>query len=171
MRDTGTPLEPELTQLEAQLAGLAPRSGLNRDRLMFAAGRKAADQRLRKTNRVLTMATVAFAGLACLPLLSGRSPRQDLTSPTNLANKPIEQAIFVQPRPSPRTLTVGDSGALSIALSQGTPADRAKQPWEHRDEPPIEPFADGSALGVDFSLPPTSRALMRRYLESTSERL
>ena len=60
MCDERSPRRPELVEFERQLAALAPCAPLDRDRLMYAAGRHSA-RRLRSVNRLLSFVSVAFA--------------------------------------------------------------------------------------------------------------
>jgi hypothetical protein len=84
------PLKPELAAVEAALASLAPRAGLDRDRLMFlagqAAGLKAA--RRRPAAWLWPCATAASLALAALLGLRGLTSREPARVPTETASAP-----------------------------------------------------------------------------------
>jgi hypothetical protein len=72
------PLNPELAALEARLTALTPRpAGLDRDRLMFLAGRAAAAQTARRgwTSWLWPCATAASLALAVVLGLRGARPQ------------------------------------------------------------------------------------------------
>ena len=84
--DDPTSNNAELSGLAAQLAALVPCAGLDRDRLMFAAGQRAMAKRLRIAHRWLA-ATGAACGilLAALLLPTARQPDRfaERTSPAH----------------------------------------------------------------------------------------
>ncbi len=68
MHDRDLAFDPELERLAQQLASLAPQARLDRDQVMFAAGRRAGDRRLRTVNRLLAATSLALAAVAALSL-------------------------------------------------------------------------------------------------------
>lgn len=62
-----------LTRFEAQLSGLAPQARLDRDQLLFAAGRRSGARRLRTLHRALLIGNLGWAALLAFAVaLAGR---------------------------------------------------------------------------------------------------
>jgi hypothetical protein len=159
----------ELKGFEAQLAALAPRARLDRDRLMFAAGRRAGARPLRIANRLLATASVALAAL--------------LAGVVALPRSSSEQNVRPEP---PR----GTGATLAETGHDDTPAlDAARQPLALVDGPtnfrlrqrfmlgfddhaaqPTQSFPD-TEDSVEPSQPNDARSLLKRYLNNTPDRL
>jgi hypothetical protein len=78
----------ELTGLAAQLAMLKPRAQVDRDRLMFAAGRRHALVRLRIANGLLLATNVICGSLLTAVLAFAHFSDDSQTSPTSRAVAP-----------------------------------------------------------------------------------
>jgi hypothetical protein len=81
MHDRDSARRDELTGLAARLAALAPTSRIDRDQLMFAAGRRAGQRRMRIANCALVATSFAFAGLSAVLLAGTRWPSAPLAGP------------------------------------------------------------------------------------------
>jgi hypothetical protein len=60
----------DLNELERQLAALAPIGGVDRDRLMYAAGRRAGQRHLRVTQRWLAVTSAGFGAMLAFAMLN-----------------------------------------------------------------------------------------------------
>lgn len=60
----------DLSELERQLAALAPIGRVDRDRLMYAAGRRAGQRRLRATQRWLAVTSAGFGAMLAVAMLN-----------------------------------------------------------------------------------------------------
>lgn len=156
--------DPELAAFESRLASLAPQSLLDRDRLMFAAGRNAAGKRLHRINRALAVTSIALSAVACFALVS-------LVTDEAVPNARPQLA---SPVPRPSTKQRAES---SVALVEGPTALRLLRLWQENgqtfDDPMEGPPDDAAPPSVEAKPSPsnTSRELLLRYLRSTSERL
>lgn len=167
--------DPELTAFEATLASLVPQSHFDRDRLMFAAGRRAAGQRLRVINRVLAGTSLTFAGLACLALFSRESESSIANRRSNVAMQKSDEAQLHQVQLPPSSTEAGEE--FSVALVDGPTNQQLLRLWAQNsqsfDRPSEQPPGGESAPRDEFNPadPSTSRELLLQYLQSTSERL
>jgi hypothetical protein len=158
---------PELKGFEAQLAALAPRGQLDRDRLMFAAGRRAGARPLRVANRLLATAGLALAA-AVLVVLPRWSREPDTRPEPPLATRPTlaesgnddAQAVDATRRP--------------VALVDGPTNFRLRQRFMLRFDDhaaqPTQSFPD-TEDSVERSQPNDARSLLKRYLNNTPDRL
>jgi hypothetical protein len=60
----------DLSELERQLAALAPIGGVDRDRLMYAAGRRAGQRHLRVTQRWLAVTSAGFGAMLAFAMFN-----------------------------------------------------------------------------------------------------
>ncbi len=167
--------DPELTAFEARLASLAPHSQIDRDRLMFAAGRRSTGRRLRVVNRVLAGTSLALAGVACLSLFSPEPGAPAANPQTNLASQKSDASPL---RPTPtKPFSVDQGNELSVALFEGPTNQRLLREWEQNGQSfdrPVDQSPDDPAVprnDIEPTSPSTSRELLLQYLQSTSERL
>ena len=159
----------ELNEFEAQLAALAPRARLDRDRLMFAAGRRAGARPLRVANRLLATASVGLAVLvAVVVVLPGLSREPNARQePPPAARPTLAEAANDD---------VQDEGVTrgSLAALDGPTIFRLRRQFERGvDEFLQERTERVPRMGPDEELSPPSysRALLKRYLETTPDRL
>lgn len=158
--------EPGLNDLEAQLAGLVPRAEIDRDRLMFEAGARAARGNLLVVNRLLAASCVLLAATTIAPLVMRHRDevvvREQPTVVETIPRPPLrEEATGL-----PNGLAVADGRELAAAIADGHGDFR---PARLRDE---VHQADGGAIEGDAGvLPKPSRVLLREYLEAAGERL
>lgn len=157
--------DPELSAFEASLASLAPQWKLDRDRLMFEAGRRTAGVRLRRTTRLLVATSLALGGLAGFMLLE-HTPERPMATDKKF------------PHSAPNELSADEQNdRLSVASTEGPTNQRLLRLWgqdgklfdplaESPGEPAIVPKTD-----IDLTSPNTSRELLLRYLQSTTGRL
>jgi len=159
----------ELKGLEAQLAALVPRDRLDRDQLMYTAGRRAGARRLRVANRLLATTSLALSAvLAFVVALPGFSGEPKM---------PLEPSAVTQS-------AVAESGAAevqrdgvtrdSVAAVDGPTYFRLRQRLEHGfDERARQPSRPQSAANhtLDVSPPSDARSLLNRYLNKLPDRL
>jgi hypothetical protein len=167
--------DSHLSAFEATLASLVPQSHFDRDRLMFAAGRRAASRRLRVINRILAGTSLAFAGFACLALFPRESENSAAHRRTNVAIQKSDESQARQMPLPPSSTAPGEQ--FSVALVNGPTNQQLLRLWAHNnhsfDRPSEQPPGGESAPRDEFNPadPSTSRELLLRYLQSTSERL
>jgi len=158
---------PELEQLAAQLAALTPRTEFDRDKLMFAAGRRAGRRKLVAVNRLLGACCVLLAVAAILPLampqrssmVAGQAPRPTVQA-TELASNHVVKAL-------PNQLVAADSRELAASIAEGRGDLRPARLREGAEPPSNETGPSDSTT----ARPKPSRELMREYLESEGEYL
>lgn len=75
------PLTPELQALEARLAGLAPTAGIDRDRLMYEAGRAAAAGPQSAGRRAAWLAATSLVAAAALIVGRWTAPQVSIDAP------------------------------------------------------------------------------------------
>ena len=176
MHDEPTPDDAPLSGLEARLAALVPRAAIDRDRLMFAAGQRAAAHRLRTANRLLTASSLV---LGCLVVALVAVPRE--------RNVPIAGS---EPRAAVVQNTAGNDRATDGLAADSSAADAGtdtvvaaldpaanfrllqlleNDPAAILDEVPRQsPPAGRSVEPIQPSYP---RALLNRYLERASDQM
>lgn len=116
--------EPNLNSLESALAGLRPQSSrINRDRLLFEAGREAEQSRTRSTRRLWSFSTgvaaVAAASFGIL-LLQARTQLAELQ--VALSQRPVPATVVsanaverqMPERPAPRSEIPGVARQASV---------------------------------------------------------
>ena len=94
------PLTPDLQALEARLAGLAPTSGVDRDRLMYEAGRAAVAGSPSAGRRAAW--PVATLLVAVAALVVGR-----WTAPQGSIDPPLVAAVESPPQLSAEVFKIG----------------------------------------------------------------
>lgn len=165
--------DPNLSSFEARLAGLAPHSEIDRDRLMFAAGRRSANKHLRVINRMLagtSLVLAAVAGLSTVQRIAG----QPAVAPTpTLAEHASEMKLMVFAEPEPAH---DQREYASAAPTNGPTNQQLLRMWENGQsfDNPIEQGSNETlvpAITLDPTSPSTSRELLLHYLQSPSERL
>src|SRR5205823_1036061 len=107
-------LEPDLAALTTALGGLSPATSLNRDRLLYEAGRRAGGVRGRRTWQ---LTTGLFAGLSLA-----------LTARMATTPEPLPQVVVVHEKASPgASATEPDAPARdtqsTLAGASGSVAD------------------------------------------------
>ena len=159
----------ELKGFEAQLAALTPRARLDRDRLMFAAGRRAGTRPLRVANRLLATASVVLAGVVAVMVAVPRLPKEpaDGHEPPPAARPTLAEAANDD---APiEGVTRG-----SLAAIDGPTNFRLRKQFERGVDARLpERTERAPRVGPDEepSPPSYSRALLKRYLEATPDRL
>ena len=173
MQDEQSSLGPELTGFEAQLAALKPGRQLDRDRLMFEAGRRSAARRLRTTTRLLMTTGMMCGGLVALLVLDlGRGPdadpiRQAAQSPTVSSRDP---GTSVSPTETPEDKLRGGA----VALMNEPTNFRLRQSYDRGLDAPLgkqpvrEPFPQ---VHDEVSSQDYPRALLRLYLQDAREHM
>jgi hypothetical protein len=165
------PPDPEITAIEAALGALAPaRSQLDRDRLMFEAGRRAA-----QTFALQRWAWPALAAsLACLALgealaLAHRPEGNPTVRPIANQNPapvaPDQVVILIQPPGLPEPAR--DVGAPSFG---GSASGRLRRQWLELG-PDALPDPPSLALQADSGASSTSSAPLRPFGRSDIDRL
>ena len=162
----------ELTGLAAQLASLRPRAQVDRDRLMFAAGRRHGLVRLRIANGLLLATNVIFGSLLTAVLASAHFSDTSYVSPNSLAIAPGLAA------------DVNDGGQVSKSIGSDSTFRESKKDGSlnitllreinRNDELRHVHRLPGSTvlwLNQDGSPKNYSRAVLNQYLESESPRL
>jgi hypothetical protein len=156
------PLNMEERELEARLHRLVPSShGLQRDHLMFQAGRRAGHPQLRLWQ---TLSTVLFLGSLTLGWLSlGPEPRSDPSLLVQI-EPVVEPAPPVTDRrePPPGRIVLGTvthpSGYLrlrELVLLEGA---------EALPDAPAAPITDPTGLGLNWPTDlPLARPLLHRF--------
>jgi hypothetical protein len=168
--------EPELAGLEAQLAALVPKSEMDRDRLMFEAGARAARRKLQVVNRLLAAACVLLAVTTVAPLamqkrgneMAGEEPGMAITvKPLPMANVRASEAEDIPLSRLPDQLVAADSRELAVALAEGR-----SELWPARLREGNEVEGGTSFRGKgDARRPKSSRMLLRDYLDADGKRL
>ena len=159
----------ELNEFEAQLAALAPQARLDRDRLMFAAGRNAGARPLRVANRLLAATSVALAALAAVVVALPRLSREP-----NVRDEPPPAAGATLAEAAGDDAPIEDVTRGSVAAIDGSTIFRLRRQFERGfDERLPERTERAPRVGPDeeVSPPSYSRALLKRYLETTPDRL
>lgn len=172
MHDEPSSHDAELSGLEAQLAGLAPRARLDRDRLMFAAGQHAAARRLRFANRALLATSLVSAGMAAMLAIT---PRAIVVPP---AVPPAVDAPHLAGHAKPAAIagdeTTDGTAGTSVALLDGPTQFRLLQLLSNDPDARIGTRSLGTSPAAsdgEASPPSYPRSLLKRYLESTTGRL
>ena len=166
--------DPELAAFEARLASLAPQSLIDRDQIMFSAGRRTTGRHLRTINRVLAGTSLALVGLLYLPLFS-RDAGQPVTIPA--VSLAARQSSVASPKPPLTKRPDGGSDELSVALAQGPTSQQLLRLWEKNGQSfdrPVDRLSDDAPVPRDDFAPTsssTSRELLLHYLRSAHERL
>lgn len=75
------PLTPDLQALEARLAGLAPTAGIDRDRLMYEAGRAAVAGPQSAGRRAAWLAATSLVAAAALVVGRWTAPQASIEAP------------------------------------------------------------------------------------------
>jgi hypothetical protein len=169
MHAESVPDAAALARLEAQLAALAPRWGIDRDQLMFAAGQRAATRRLRTANRILAAASISLAAalllVVALPAATHR-PRLD---------SPESSAVAVRSARTPAAdLRKNDNAAAMAQRTTGPTNFRLLQALARGLDAPVEVGATSPSVTTldDESAPPSdNRTLLLRYLEDLTKRV
>jgi hypothetical protein len=133
------PLEPDLNRLAHRLSGLSPSSGgLNRDRMLFQAGRAVAD-RASRSWRTAALLLTGFSFYLGFRLIQ---------APTEPEQIIVERVVYVPTPAAPSP----DGPSLSVAASSARPTPVAV--------PSVEP-----ALSAVFTLvvPPHQESPAERY--------
>jgi hypothetical protein len=153
----------DLSELERQLAALSPIGRVDRDRLMFAAGRRVGQRRLRATQRWLAVTSAGFGAMLAFTMLN---PLWSIDRGRDLApviaERPEPDAASP---PDPRPAVASSDPNSNYRLLQQLAAGVAV---EGRDEP--ETASTPAAFGVDSQRDDT-RWLLNRYLEEARTRL
>lgn len=153
----------DLTDFEKQLAQLVPRAGIDRDRLMFVAGRRSA-RRLRLANRLLVGTTLTLAcTVAALVVERGadearHSPRT--TGPIVSAAPPVKV-----PNQGRDTFLAAADGPTNYRLLHSFDRGDGKQDAYRVNQGSLPAFDE------DDALPETPRTLLKQYLDRAAERL
>ena len=161
----------ELTGLAAQLALLKPRAQLDRDRLMFAAGRRSALARLSLANGVMLATNVLCGGVLATMLAFAHFSDLSHISPTSVATSPGRAAGTQDgganessgPGSVPRTFNVDRSTNVNL-LREITQNNELPHIAPRTDA--MLPLPDGDSLRNNYS-----RAVLNQYLEGKSSRL
>ncbi len=161
----------ELTGLAAQLASLKPRAQLDRDRLMFAAGRRSALARLSIANGVLLATNVLCGGVLATMLAFAHFSDLSHISPTSVAALPGRAADThgggANESPGsgspPRTSNVDRSSNVNL-LREITQNTEGSHIAPRADA--MLPLPDGDSSRKNYS-----RAVLNQYLEGKSPRL
>ncbi len=164
MRDENVPADARLTGFEAQLSGLAPTARFDRDRLMFAAGGRAAAARSRHANRLLAggnvLLAVALAALWLVPQPSRPATTQGIAKVTERvkAARQVDSSDGELP-------FVAVDGPTNLRLRQRLAADASIR-WasEHTE-------SEGGTRGRENTLPEALRVMPRRDLFELSGQL
>jgi hypothetical protein len=160
----------ELSGLAAQLATLAPRASLDRDRLMFAAGQRWGVRRLRIAHRWLAASGVACGGLLAVVVTSQGRTNVPLA---------IRPPAAVQ-APNPASDTARDKGTSSLAdgalaMHDGPTNLRLLQLLGRDANADLAIPADRASsapMNIDEPLPQsTGHALLKEYLRDSQNRL
>ena len=163
---------PELEQLAAQLSALTPRTEFDRDKLMFAAGRRAGRQKLVAVNRLLGACCVLLAVAAILPLAI-RPAEEIARDLPHDAKQELRSKSPAQATELPNQLAVADGRELAVAVAEGRsdvrPARLRETAQELSDAVHVRgPASRGGAMTYDSK---PSRALLREYLEPAGKRM
>jgi hypothetical protein len=161
--------ESELAAFESQLASLAPRTCLNRDQLMFAAGQRAGERWLRTINRLLAASIISLASLL-LSVVIARSPA--VVRPSEVAAQATSLAApQVAASTSPRS-DLNESAEVSVA-SRGVSHMQLMQMLQNNpDSLPEASFDSAPRFRSSTHLPTsTSRELLLQYLGPASKKL
>jgi hypothetical protein len=172
MHDSASPHDDELTALEAQLGALAPLARIDRDRLMFAAGQRVGRRRLRLAHALL-VATSAICGALLALLVATPAARHD----TPPGSRPPGDARSVAGAGSqfPGAPDAPDDASVVSAATLEAPTNyrllrRLSDDLDRRIAYATEPAA-ADEQDRETRPPPFSRALLKRYLETTPGRL
>lgn len=153
----------DLSELERQLAALAPIGGVDRDRLMYAAGRRAGQRHLRVTQRWLAVTSAGFGAMLAFSTLNplwsvDRGP--DLAPA--IAQRPEPDAASPLPAQSERMSSDPDTNfRLLQQLAVGAAVESPRSRDGETPSDPTEPPAGRS----------DSRWLLKRYLDDEHTRL
>ena len=154
----------DLSELERQLAALAPTGRLDRDRLMYAAGRRAGQRHLRVTQRWLAVTSAGFGAMLAFstlnPLWSGDR---------RLEGRPAFVAQQTEATAASQPAARFDRGSndpsanfrLLQQLAAGTPREAPRADHSETPSDVIERDAERS----------DSRWLLNRYLDDPRTRL
>jgi hypothetical protein len=162
-----SPDDTPLSGLEARLAALAPRATIDRDRVMFAAGRRAAAQRLRRANRVLAATNVLLGGLLAIVLVPGWM-REPVAAPAPTIDRP---RLAEDDRSTAMPRTTADA---SLALVDGPTNFRLLQLLSGDPDAQIDkPTQRTVPRQIEHPSPErlSPRALLNRYLNEKQEQM
>jgi len=153
----------DLSELERQLAALSPIGLVDRDRLMYAAGRSAGQRRLRATQRWLAVTSAGFGAMLAVAMLNPLwSVDRGPDAAPAIAERPepvFTHALAVQPE---RISSDPDANyRLLRQLASGTPYD----------ESAVEKTEGASDAAVPDPTRSNSRWLLNRYLDESRTRL
>ena len=170
MHDEPSSHDAELTGLEAQLAALSPAARIDRDRVMYAAGRRAGSRRLRVTNRFLTASNVLLGGLLAIVLAAPGWIYEPVAGPAldapNVAehDQPAVATVVANDDVSDTSLVLLD-GPTNFRLLKllGNDLDAHFEQPTDRDTPPE---TDHRALERSYP-----RTLLNRYLDGKPGRM
>jgi hypothetical protein len=145
----------ELTSFEARLAALVPATRLDRDRLLYAAGKRAGRRGLRITQTLLAAVSVASGALVALvvldPRVGGESPDGAAPGAASLAGSPDVKA-------NPAGASVDGAAPTNYQLLRRLANDRDARVAASGTTPPRVP--DGEAAPAD------RRSLLKHFLET-----
>jgi hypothetical protein len=168
----------ELSGLAAQLAALAPRASLDRDRLMFVAGQRLAARRLRIAHRWLAASGVACGSLLALLVTTrggSNEPRAASTPPVAgpqsvVSNVPALPSSRLREKTSSQiagdTLAMRGDGSANFRLLQLLGRDANADLAIPTDGDSAQSTEDAELLS-----PSTPRALLQQYLRDSHSRL
>jgi hypothetical protein len=153
----------DLSELERQLAALAPIGGVDRDRLMYAAGRRAGQRHLRATQRWLAVTSAGFGAVLAFTVLNPRLPvdKQPDAAP-GIAQQPAREAAHRLAIRSERMSRDPDSNfRLLQQLASGAMLESTR--------------SQDSGATSDAALPDAPRSdarwLLNRYLDEARTKL
>jgi hypothetical protein len=154
----------DLSELERQLAALAPTGRLDRDRLMYAAGRRAGQRRLRATQRWLAVTSAGFGAVLAFATLNPLwsvdrwpdGPPAFVAQQTEPATASQPAARFDRGSSDPST-----NFRLLQQLAAGAPRESPRS--DHSETPPDAAERDAGRSD--------SRWLLNRYLDDPRTRL
>ncbi len=153
----------DLNELERQLAALVPSARVDRDRLMYAAGRRAGQRHLRVTQRWLAVTSAGCGAMLAVVVMNpmwavDREPRPA----TAIAKRPEPAAAFQLTAQSDRVLNdPAASFRLRQQLAAGVPHDI---PRSDHGETPLDAVEHDAARS-------DSRWLLNHYLADPHTRL
>jgi hypothetical protein len=156
----------ELAEFESRLQSLTPHGRLDRDRLMFAAGQRAAARRYRTRNRFCGGLAATLAVLLSLVVVAPRKPQslsvESPAQPTALA----EGDVLPTPRRASGVKSASMPGDVFVARSVSTSFDQL-QGIERSSNSTLEAVPDvrRNEPPEVVPSPSTSRGLLHRYLD------
>jgi hypothetical protein len=172
MREGQPAKREELTGLAAQLATLKPRAQVDRDRLMFAAGRRYALVRLRIANGLLLAMNVICGSLLTAVLAFAHFSDVSRTGPTPLVVAP---GLAADANNRERvTKSIGSGSAFRESKEDGSLNITLLREINLNDELCHVHRRPGSMvllLNQDGSPKNYSRAVLNQYLDRDSPRL